>query len=497
MKKINKFLIILALSVILIGVTIPLALIYFKGRVSNNQPPVSPTIITSNQTITTDRLTIQWTNVTGADNYSVYVDGTFNVSSIDTQEEVIFWVNGTYQITVTTINEWGESQQSNSITITVGIPPIFLGNILIYVNSTIYSSISSNITQYKQDIINQGYTVNMFNWSINNVTQLKNHIIPYYSNGSIGAILVGKLPYAKAQYWDSAWTMFRQFSCDYYLMDLDGNWTDVNSNGYYDVGATDNHIEHNNGTADALPEIWVARISPYTINMTGFNPITALNSFFNRTHNLRISLVYRPNKALLYIDDEWAAWSSEWISAFTAYTGNNLTCESDYNYYGNDFTNSTYFLSNISDVTHPAFTNYELVHVLAHSNGTEQQFGINIYQSSPSADDGILTYTNIYNNGPQPLFFNLYSCFSANLMISNNIATHYLFSGQALNVIGCSRSGGMCLYQPYYDSLEDGKIFGEAFKDWFHGPEIIPFNHWEEVYGMKFFGDPLLTINMT
>ena len=135
------------------------------------------------------------------------------------------------------------------------------------------------------------------------------------------------------------------------------------------------------------------------------------------------------------------------------------------------------------------------IHVLAHSNGTEQQFGVNYL--NPSADDGILTYQLIYNNGPQPLFFNLYSCFSANLMITNNIATHYLFSGQAVNVIGCSRSGGMCLYQPFYDSLKEGKIFGEAYKDWFDNPEIIEFNHWEEVYGLKFFGDPLLTINMT
>jgi len=55
----------------------------------------------------------------------------------------------------------------------------------------------------------------------------------------------------------------------------------------------------------------------------------------------------------------------------------------------------------------------------------------------------------------------------------------------------------MCLYQLFYDSLKDGKIFGEAFKDWFYNPEIITFNYWEEVYGMEFFGDPLLTIHMT
>ncbi len=368
----------------------------------------------------------------------------------------------------------------------------------IYVNSTIYSSLSVEINQYKQDIIAQGYNADVINWSINDVSQLKNNITTAYTNGLTGAILIGKLPFAKARYWDSAWSMYRNFSCDYYLMDLDGNWTDVNGNSFYDVGAADNNVEHNNGTADALPEIWVARISPYTISKIGFNPITSLSNFFSRDHNLRIGLTNRSHKALLYIDDEWASYRDEWISNFTAYTLTNLTCESDYNYFSNDATNAANFLSNISDTTHPNFTNYELVHVMAHCNGTEQQFGINVYQGgSPSADDGILTYNDIYNAAPQPLFFNLYSCFSANLMIQNNIATHYLFSGQALNVIGCARSGGMSLYQPFYDSLKNGKIFGEAFKDWFYGPEIIPLHHWEEVYGMKIFGDPLLTIYMT
>jgi hypothetical protein len=375
-----------------------------------------------------------------------------------------------------------------SLVILGGRQPSRSNLVHIYVNSTIYNSLTSDITQYKQDIETQGYTVNVFNWSNSNVTQLKNHLISARSTGLIGAILIRKLPYAKAQYYDSAWSMYRQFSCDYYLMDLDGNWTDVNANGYYDVGASDNNVEHNNGTANWFPEIWVARISPYTISEIGFNPITSINNLFNRDHNLRIGVTYRPQKALLYIDDEWASYRNEWISNFTAYTGNNLTCESDYNFYSNDFTNTGSFLSNISDITDPNFINYELVHVMAHCNGTDQLFGVTTSPYQPNPLDGVLNYHQIYMSGPQPLFFNLYSCFSTNLMLTNNIGTHYLFSGQSLVVIGCSRSGGMSLYQPFYDSLRDGKIFGEAYKDWFYGPEIIPFGHWEEVYGMMFLG---------
>ncbi|MFX0022661.1 MAG: hypothetical protein ACFE9S_10060, partial [Candidatus Hermodarchaeota archaeon] len=58
----------------------------------------------------------------------------------------------------------------------------------IYVNSTIYSSLSSDVTQYKQDVETQGYRANIINWSINDVTQLKNHLISARSNGLIGAV---------------------------------------------------------------------------------------------------------------------------------------------------------------------------------------------------------------------------------------------------------------------------------------------------------------------
>ena len=86
-------------------------------------PPDPPVITTSSQTITTDRLLIQWSTVSNVDYYNVYVDAIFNVSSTDTEETVIFWGDGTYIITITAVNTSGESIESNPITITVEIPP--------------------------------------------------------------------------------------------------------------------------------------------------------------------------------------------------------------------------------------------------------------------------------------------------------------------------------------------------------------------------------------
>jgi hypothetical protein len=74
------------------------------------------------------------------------------------------------------------------------------------------------------------------------------------------------------------------------------------------------------------------------------------------------------------------------------------------------------------------------------------------------------------------------------------MGTTYLFTSNTLTVIGSARSGGMDLYQPFYDALSEGKTIGDAFKIWFHNPEIEQLNKEELYYGMTILGDPLLTV---
>ena len=43
----------------------------------------------------------------------------------------------------------------------------------IYVNSTIYDSLFTELTQYKQDLSNQGYNATLISWSDLNIHNLK------------------------------------------------------------------------------------------------------------------------------------------------------------------------------------------------------------------------------------------------------------------------------------------------------------------------------------
>ncbi|MFW9784991.1 MAG: hypothetical protein ACFFFB_22105 [Candidatus Heimdallarchaeota archaeon] len=354
------------------------------------------------------------------------------------------------------------------------------GLVNIYVDSKIYDTLYNELAQYKQDIIDQGYSAEIIKWSSTNVTLLKANISNAYQLGLIGVILIGEIPYAMARHWDSNWGKYWNYPCDLFLMDLDGVWNDgVITNGIYDI---DNN-EHMSGSGDWTPEIWLARINPTSIVIPGFNYSDAYKKFFDRDYKLRHGLTYRPHKSLLYIDDDWSSYKDEWLSNFTAYTGTEVNC-----YWNNPTTTSTNYMNNITMV------NYEFVHILVHSWPTQHMFGPPYALGS----EGVTTYKNIYGNNTLPLFYNLYACFSCNYTQADNTGTYYLFtSNNTLTVIGSARDGGMDLYQPFYDALKEGKPIGEAFRIWFHNPEIVNYNKELLYYGMTILGDPLLTIYMT
>jgi hypothetical protein len=284
-----------------------------------------------------------------------------------------------------------------------------------------------------------------------------------------------------ARHWDNLWGQHWYFPTDLYFMDLDGTWLDfvvppIGMPGVFDI----DQGEHTNGSGDWEPEIWLARISPYSMGMPGINYTQELIDYFDRNHDYRTGVISRPNKACLYIDDDWSSYANEWISNFTAYTGSSLDA-----HYTNALTTSTDYMQRMNTY------DFEFVHLLVHSWPTYHTFG-----PAGNGADGTTSYKDVWGNDTLPFFLNLYACYSANFTQKNNTGTYYLFSNDTLVVIGSSRSGGMDLYQPFYDNLSLNMTIGKSFSNWFYNPEIEKLNKTELYYGMTIFGDPLLTIYM-
>ena len=340
------------------------------------------------------------------------------------------------------------------------------GVVRIYVNSSIANSISTEIDQYEQDVINQGYTVQVVNWSQINVTLLRNDLInvSMQPEGLEGAVLIGDLPAAILRYYDTFWSLWRNYPCDLYLTDLDGEWVDNDSaDGLFDA--------HNNGTGDIFPEIWVGRICPESLNKT--DHLTAYQNYFARNHAYRTGQLTRPHSQLVYIDDDWSAWTSEWLGDMTAYS--NITCIST-----NSITTATDYKTRLTHI-------YEFVHVFVHSWPYEHLFGPSGYGA-----EGKVNYTDILNIDTQALFYNLFACSAANFQYQNNLGTQYLFSNNTLVVVGSSKIGGMTMNSYFYTPLRQGKVFGEAMRLWYWNPLHGPSD--PDSIGMTLLGDPLLTI---
>ncbi len=344
-------------------------------------------------------------------------------------------------------------------------------------NSSIYSSIDTDVQKYKQNATNQGFIVNVINWSDTSVKNLKLNITyTYYSTSLSGVILIGQLPYAMGRYWDTPWGKAFDFPTDMYLMDLDGNWTDFDVNSVYNIDPVLG-LEHTNGTGDWGPEIWLARIDPYSISASNIH-LDSLKAFFKRTRELRNGTITRPHKAMLYIDDTWS--HLDWESPFTAYTA----AQRD-TYRINSLTNSTNYMNNLT------LDSYELVHLWVHSYTDKHEWG-------PGGSEGYTTFNDISTNNTVPLFYMMYACSIYNHTVADNIATHYLFTGgSTLTVVASARTGGVDLYKTFYDALNQGKTFGEGFYEWLQNSEIETLNKEPLYYGMTILGDPLATIHMT
>lgn len=403
----------------------------------------------------------------------------YDVNASDAEGIDSYWVNDTSKFSINsnglidsigTLNlgsYWLEIRaydpSNNFCTATIKV--IVEGYVRVYINSTIYGSIQTEINQYKQDI---GYKVSVINYSDTSAINLRGDLIASQNLTFLGAVLVGDMPYLLYDN-ESVGDIDPPYPCDLLLMDLDGSIGDMTPvpDGDYDM--------HVDGLGDIFPEIWIGRINPECLNNLGVSHIQAYKDYFKRNHDYRAGVLTRPDQALLYIDNDWSnlqlAMYNDFISS--GYSTTNIytpAVTNDTDYETNRLTNAS----------------IEWVHVMVHSFSWQQQWGW-----TGDGSEGITTNTEINSIVTQPLFYNLFSCSACDISFTNNIGTQYLFSNNTLAVIGSTKTGGMWMISYFYTPLGQGKTIGESFRLWWwnglHGPSDI------DSKGMILLGDPLLT----
>jgi hypothetical protein len=223
-------------------------------------------------------------------------------------------------------------------------------DVLVIVNSTIYEGVRASLERYRKDLEDFGFEdVIILNWSGGTPEDLRAVLQQFHSNSTLaGALLVGDLPaveYEMFTVWD-----YERFPMDLYYMDLDGDWGDSDGDGVLDL-----HFGKK-----IAPDIWVGRIKTSGL---GEDEVSLVNKYFEKNHRYRNGSLTAPNRALLYIDDDWenfAGMDSESLELLY----DNLTVVSD---------KAT---TTASDYTDRLREGYQWVHVRSHGTWLRHSFEI-------------------------------------------------------------------------------------------------------------------------
>jgi len=336
--------------------------------------------------------------------------------------------------------------------------PITDGIYILVINS-IYGEVQSRLDQYVLDVLDAGYWVDVYTIQGGTPEDVRAFLQSGLSEGLVGCLFVGDVPepwYEIYGCWDGG---NEEFPIDLFYMDLNGLWTDSDDDGIYD--------EH---SGDVAPEIWVGRLK--ASNIEG-DEVSLINNYFEKNHLYRTGGCTVPQRALIYIDDDWTHMADSVNSSL----GEIYSGVTDVIVDGATTTAEDY-KSRIAE-------GYEWVHLQCHGWSGGHSFKIGDEWT------GGTVYSSDYRLIDPPVFFyQLFVCSGARYVEPDYLAGSCIFADEyGLLAIGSTKTGSMLYFSDFYGNIAEGDCIGKAFRRWFveHG-EGSPC--W--FYGLSIIGDPTL-----
>lgn len=340
--------------------------------------------------------------------------------------------------------------------------------ITLIVNSALYSSTTAAITTYINDLQAEGCQVILHLVNNNGSPQDLKALIKadYINQGISSAFLVGNVPVPWYEMHESWENNYVQFPCDYYLMDLDGDWGDTNNNGIFD-------LHGGNFQAD----ISVARLVAQNLKFGSPQEISQINNYFKKNHDYRTGVLRLQDKSICVVNEDWAPlnWENEFLNAYPSQT---LIKEPHESVTADAYRNS---------IKKSANNKFESLLLLAHSSPQTHWF----YQTAT-------TFNNheIPDLGIQVNFYNLFCCSGARFTEDDNLGVWYVLQSEyGLNCVGSTKTGSMMWFANFYTPMGEGKTLGESYLQWFKSTVTLEWNNQTWFNGMVMIGDPTLKIS--
>jgi hypothetical protein len=351
------------------------------------------------------------------------------------------------------------------------MPQAAVRRYLIIVKQSLYPSIQAALATYISDVEAEGLSIEVIQIAGGTAEDLRNLFISKYNepNGLEGCYLIGNLPPP----WfvhpnDYGEGSSATFPCELYLMDMDGAWTDTDSDGKPDL--------HTSGSGDEGPEIYCGRTLAHNLTLeSGMNEVSLITRYLNRVHDYRQGLITSNVTACLYTDDDWAYWHGDY------YTRCGYAWQTREEYYDGAQTVATDYKQKLQ-------VPYEYLRIGCHSWSGGHSFKIGSEWTG-----GSVTSNDIVKWPPDVLFFNLYACSNACWTDSNCMGVWYTMNkGSGLGAVGSSKTGGMNDGTWFYRPIGDYYPIGYSVERWFHS--FQPYDNGERswTFGMLWLGDPTL-----
>ena len=346
--------------------------------------------------------------------------------------------------------------------------------ILIVAKENIYDDLKPEILRYAADI-HSACNVGVIIEKISNETfsDIRSLLISYISSSLAGAVFIGDIDAAYFEVAnDHGKYGYMSWPCDLYYMDIDGTWTDNDSNGIFD--------EH---SGNVTPEIFIGRISAANMgNLVG--EIEGLRTYFSKNHNFWLGRTsINEASALAYTNADWTIFS-QFSTDISLLYGTTYTDICQFGTCSNFGKNN--YLQNIADDT------YEFIQLAAHSSPTDHRFDCTTYE--------YLYPNDIFSTINQTIGYNLFCCSACNWDYSYTngyMGGSYLYNNsKCLFVVGSTKIGSMLGFNYFYSPLGNRQFVGEALKAWwidycgsYHDINEI---YWH--YGMTILGDPMISL---
>jgi hypothetical protein len=355
-----------------------------------------------------------------------------------------------------------------------GVHPRGATPICVVMNSGLNLLIKTAFSVFVTDLEMEGYDLNVYTATNDGEeAALKSVLISEWNTRQIeGAILIGDL--AVAWYEMDVWDP-EEFPVDLYYMDLDGEWTDSDSNGLYE--------EHTDGIGDMEADIWVGRLFALNLSQHGATEVAMMNNYFDKNHRYRTGELRLDDEALAYIDNDWCmySWEDEVALAYPvtdAVTDPYETTREDY----------------MERVRESTDNRYENLLICSHSSPWAHY----LYWGTGPYDYSLFHNHEIETIDVEVHFYNLFACSNSRYVEDDDMGDWYIFqSTYGLVSVGSTKTGSMLCFYDYYEPLGEGATFGEAFRDWCindietcAGGESRPW-----FYGMTLLGDPTLKVS--